>query len=381
MYYSKPREPSAAELDVLRIAGPLAAVVIQRHRDAQRLKESEERFGAIFEYSAIGMALVSLEGKWLRVNPAICRIVGYSAEELLQTDFQSITHPDDLAIDLEHVREMIEGVRPSYHLEKRYFHKAGHTIWVLLSVSLVRDGRGIPLYFISQTQDITERRRLEQSLTEIMSTEQRQLGRDLHDGLGQELTGLSLLARAFATKAERAGSPLADDARALALIATAAVATCRDIVQGVSPLTESNGGLAESLSRLVSEASNLGRRLVRFRCVGELPASLNWYTRHQLYRIAQEALNNAIAQSQADSIEVALLVEACCVRLKVASHRGEREPLQETAQTNLAMAAIRFRAAAINARISMSSQPGGGTALICEYPHDAEPSIEAPPLA
>jgi PAS domain S-box-containing protein len=380
MYYSKPREPSAAELDVLRIAGPLAAVVIQRHRDAQRLKESEERFGAVFENAAIGMALVSPEGKWLRVNPAICRIVGYSADELLQIDFQSITHPDDLMIDLAYVREMLEGARTCYHMEKRYLHKAGHTIWVLLSVSLVRDECGIPLYFISQTQDITERHRLEHSLTEIMSSEQRQLGRDLHDGLAQELTGLSLLASAFATKAERGGSALAEDARALSMIATTAVATCRDIVQGVSPLTESNGGLAESLSRLASRASALGTSAVRFRCAGELPTSLNWYTRSQLYCIAQEALNNALTHSQAASIDMSLQVEPRCVRIKVANP-CQSGPIHEAAQISFGMATMKFRAAAINARITVLPQPAGGTVLICDCPYDLQTSGRELPVA
>ncbi len=373
MYYREPRAPTCEDLEVLRIAGPLAAVVIQRHRDAQRLKESEERFGSVFEHAAIGMALVSPEGKWLRVNPAICRIVGYSADELLQIDFQAITHPDDLMMDLNYVGEMLEGTRTAYHVEKRYLHKAGHTVWVLLSVSLVRDDRGTPLYFISQTQDITERRRLEQAVTEFMSSEQRQLGHDLHDGLGQELTGLSLLASAFATRAERAGSPLAGDASALSHIATTAVATCRDIVHGVSPLTESNGGLEECLRRLAHRASAVGRCAVRCRCEGKLPPSLNWYKRDQLYRIAQEALNNALMHSLAGRIEISLQIDARCVRIQVAND-GAGGPLLEAAQNGFGMATMKFRAAAINARISTIPQIGGGSVLLCECPYDLQES-------
>jgi PAS domain S-box-containing protein len=371
MYYREPREPSAAELDVLRIAGPLAAVVIQRHRDALRLRESEERFGAVFENAAIGMALVSPDGRWLRVNPAICRLLGYSADELLQTDILSITHPEDLMMDLNYVREVLEGTRTYYDLEKRYVHKTGHAIWVLLSVSLVRDERGVPLYFISQTLDITERRRLEQSLAELMSFEQRQLGRDLHDGLGQELTGLSLLASAFATKAERAGSPLADDARALSRIATTAIETCRDIVRGASPLTESNGGLGECLRKLVARASAAGGCSIRFRAEGELPPSLNWYSRNQLYRIAQGALNNALTHAQAASIEVSLRVDPRCVLLQVADD-GHGWSMHEAVYSGVGVATMKFRAAAINARISINPRPGGGTVVICECPHDMQ---------
>lgn len=372
MYYTEPREPSLAELDVLRIAGPLAAVVIQRHRDALRLRESEERFGSVFEFAAIGMAIVSPQGRFLRVNQAMCRIVGYGADELLQSDFQSITHPDDLFIDLSFTQEMLQAKRSHYDLEKRYLHKDGHIIWISLSVSLVRDEHGAPLYFISQIQDISERRRLEQSLGELMSSEQQQLGRDLHDGLGQELTGLSLLASAFATSAERSGSPLAADARALVQIATTAVATCRDIVRGVSPLTESNGGLAEGLQRLVSRADALGSCRVKFRDVRDAPLNLNWYARNQLYRIAQEALNNALAHSLAHNIEVLLQIDSRTVRIQVADDgRGFSAAAKDS---GFGIATMRFRAAAVNARLSLDANPGGGTAVICDCPHADWPS-------
>ncbi len=128
------------------------------------LTASEERLRSTFDYASIGMALVGLDGRWLDVNPAICHIVGYSSEELLQKTFQDVTHPDDLELDLQNVQHLLAGKIDSYRMEKRYFHKQGHVIWALLSVSLVRDQAGVPLYFISQIQDITERKRLENEL-------------------------------------------------------------------------------------------------------------------------------------------------------------------------------------------------------------------------
>ncbi len=152
MYYREPHEPTATELAILRVAAPLAAVVIERQRDAQRLRESEERFRSAFDSSAFGKALVGLDGQWLRVNETLCRLLGYSSEELLRGKFQSLTHADDLRSDLSFMQEMLDGGRVYYEMEKRYFHKAGHTIWALLSVSLVRSEQGQPLYFISQLQ-------------------------------------------------------------------------------------------------------------------------------------------------------------------------------------------------------------------------------------
>jgi len=121
-------------------------------------------FQNAFEFAAIGMALVSTEGKWLRVNRAICEITGYSEAELLKRTFQEITHPDDLDLDLENVRKMLASEIDTYQMEKRYFHKNGSIVWVLLSVSLVRTESGEPLFFISQIQDITRQKTSEQQL-------------------------------------------------------------------------------------------------------------------------------------------------------------------------------------------------------------------------
>jgi PAS domain S-box-containing protein len=120
-----------------------------------------------FDQAAIGMAFVGLDGQWLRINPALRQIVGYSEEELLATNFQSITHPDDLAADLNYVQQMLRREIRSYQMEKRYFHKKGCVLWVLLSVTLVCDANNNPLFFFSQVQDITERRRAEEALREI----------------------------------------------------------------------------------------------------------------------------------------------------------------------------------------------------------------------
>jgi PAS domain S-box-containing protein len=147
--------------------------LVERLFDAQRqiarlqaledeLRRSEEQFRGAFDYAAIGMALVAPEGRFLKVNRCLCDIVGYSDQELLARTFQDITHPDDLDADLSYVRQMLAGELRHYHMEKRYFHKDGHVVIVLLSVSLVHDSRGDPLYFISQIQDITARKRAEE---------------------------------------------------------------------------------------------------------------------------------------------------------------------------------------------------------------------------
>jgi PAS domain S-box-containing protein len=126
--------------------------------------DPDSLFQSAFEFAAIGMALVSPEGKWLRVNRSVCEITGYSEAELLERTFQDITHPGDLELDLENVRKMLAGEIETYQMEKRYFHKNGSIVWILLSVSLVRTKSGEPLFFISQIQDITRQKASEEKL-------------------------------------------------------------------------------------------------------------------------------------------------------------------------------------------------------------------------
>ena len=130
--------------------------ITERKLAGEALRESEERFRSAFESAAIGIALMGLDGRWLEVNEPMCEFLGYPREELLRTDFQELTHPDDLHDDLENLHRLLAGEIRSYQMEKRYIHKKGHVICGLLSASLVRDAEGAPLYALAQVQDITQ---------------------------------------------------------------------------------------------------------------------------------------------------------------------------------------------------------------------------------
>ncbi|MBD9551858.1 diguanylate cyclase [Pantoea sp. PNT01] len=137
-------------------------------REKLHITDSETRFRHAMEYSAIGMALVAPQGKWLQVNRSLCDILGYPAEELKRLTFQQITHPDDLSLDLQHASRLLEGEIDTYTFEKRYFRKDGEIVWARLTVSLVRDGSQEPLYFIAQIIDISELKQSEQVNRRLM---------------------------------------------------------------------------------------------------------------------------------------------------------------------------------------------------------------------
>ncbi|WP_111309973.1 PAS domain S-box protein [Confluentibacter sediminis] len=134
--------------------------ITERKQREERLRISEEAFRGNFENAAIGMALLDEKGKWLKTNIKVSEIIGYSEEELLELTFQDITHPDDLNSDLALLTELIEGKRDHYQIEKRYFHKDGHVVDVLLAVSMVKNEQGKVVYFISQIIDISQSKKL-----------------------------------------------------------------------------------------------------------------------------------------------------------------------------------------------------------------------------
>jgi len=165
-YFHSPARPTQHHMQLIETATHIAAIAIGTQRKEEALRQSEKLFRSAMEYSAIGMALVAPDGKWLEVNRAVCQITGYSREELLAINFQIITHPEDLDTEISQMHRMLRGETVTNQMEKRYIHKDGHIVWILLTVALVRDNLEKPLYFIAQIQDITGRKQAEKTLQE-----------------------------------------------------------------------------------------------------------------------------------------------------------------------------------------------------------------------
>ncbi len=131
-----------------------------------KLKESEERFRTTYTDAAIGMALISMEHRYIDGNPAFCKMLGFSNEELAGKLTIDLTFPGDVDLSIEYHEKLRTGELDNYHIEKRYLHKHGHHIWTSLSVSLVRE-KGAAVYAIAQIQDITERKQFEEELKKL----------------------------------------------------------------------------------------------------------------------------------------------------------------------------------------------------------------------
>jgi diguanylate cyclase (GGDEF)-like protein/PAS domain S-box-containing protein len=161
------------------IAGLVRRLAMRETESAERmeaLREAEERFRRAFDDAPIGMALASLDGRYLRVNPALAALTGYEVDELIGMGFADITHQEDLKSDLAAMEGLLSGELETYETEKRYVHAQGHVLWVQVNVTVVHDGDGAPLHFVAQTQDVTERKRAQAELA--------------HQALHDPLTGL-----------------------------------------------------------------------------------------------------------------------------------------------------------------------------------------------
>lgn len=172
--------------------------ISERKRAEEALRGSEELLRAAFEHVAVGFSARDLQGRFLKVNEAYCRITGYSEQELLNTKCQTLVYPEDLSTSLERVRPLFEGKARSTVYEKRYVTKPGHIVWVQNSISALLDGDGRVSGFVSLTEDITERKRAQEGLQELsgrllqlQDDERRKIARDLHDATGQDLVALS----------------------------------------------------------------------------------------------------------------------------------------------------------------------------------------------
>jgi PAS domain S-box-containing protein len=306
--------------NVFRIIG-VNIDVTDRKRLEEAIKTSEETFSAAMEHASIGMAVSEPGGRWLKVNEAICEMLGYSELEILQTDCQSITHADDLDADREPVRQLLAAEIHTYQLEKRYVHKDGHTIWVLLNVSLVRHADGSPRYFVKQCQDITARRQIDRMKSEFIATVSHELRTPL-----TSIRGSLGLIRGGATgalpeKAARLIEVAYQNSNRLALIVDDLL-NMEQIDCGKMSLELSSQLLAALLEQAAEE--NLGFALshrVSLVITRPLPIVMARVDANRMLQVLANLLSNAAKFSPAGaSVEIGMIVVGANVRIAITDH-------------------------------------------------------------
>ncbi len=159
------------EVQVVKVTDQEALTIIRNISDRKQseaaLRESEMRFRSVFDTAAVGISLATVDGQHIAANQSLCQMLGYSEDELKLLTFQDITHPDDIELDLYHHQKLLRSEIDSFQIEKRYLHKNGHFIWVMLSVSIVRDFQSQPLYDIALIQNISDLKVAQQELSNL----------------------------------------------------------------------------------------------------------------------------------------------------------------------------------------------------------------------
>jgi PAS domain S-box-containing protein len=340
----------------------ITALLGERDSAAVKVLHAEQRYAQIFNGSPQPLWVHASDSlKFLLVNDAAVRQYGWSRQELLSNTIELLSPSGQRVVPA--VREAtITADIPLEPFETRHVTKDGHLLEVeVWTQSIDCGGQPGELVFAI---DVTERRAFGQALMDAIGGEQRRIAKEMHDGLGQELTGLALSVRALANRAQRERDVISVDLDQLALLATSCIQDAHRIVQGLSPLTNADGSLDGALE-LLAQRSSLSGTQVRFHSRHEVPPMIELKVRNHLYRIAQEAVQNSLKHSGAKHIEIELSSRPGNLRLSVIDD-GHGLASNVDMRSGLGMRTMRFRASAIGGRLSISQAASGGNSVVCE---------------
>ncbi len=322
----------------------------------------EARFRAIFDTVVDGILTIDEQGIIESANPAAERIFGWRAKDLIGHRVNRLMPPPwDRQHDGYIQRYLRTGKARVIGIGREVtgLRRDGTTFPMELAVSELRaDGRRL---FTGIIRDITERKRAEQAIASVSEEERRRFGRELHDGLGQQLTGLALLCKALELKLQGARHPAREDAAALADLAGRIMQDMRRQAHGLYPVELERHGLTAALEELAQNQSDLFKVDCTFRQQGQPPA-LETATALHLYRIAQEAVHNAVKHGAARHIAVRLERQGAMISL-VVQDDGKGWPKRKPRNPGMGLAIMRHRAAAVGATLEIEPGHPRGTTV------------------
>jgi len=343
----------------------------ERRRVEESLRQSEKRFRNYFEQGLIGMAATSVAKRWLEVNDRLCEILGHPREELLQTTWAELTHPEDLPADSEQFEQLLAGKIGHYTMDKRFVRGDGTIAYTTILIRPFFSDDGSIHHIVVLMQDITARKHAQEALEHERRTlrhmlqasdhERQLIAYDVHDGLAQHLAAaimqfqmhehLRQQSPSRATKAYDAGIGMVQQAHCEA----------RRLISGVRPPALDESGVTIAIAHLVHEHSRQKELEIEYQhdvAFDRLPPILE----NAIYRIAQEALANACQHSQSRQVKVSLVQEGDQVHLEVQDSGTGFDP-ESVAENRFGLAGIRERARLLGGKCWIDSEPGKGTSV------------------
>jgi PAS domain S-box-containing protein len=325
---------------------------VQQAAALQALQRSHERFRLLFERSLDAILISTDSGRFVEVNGAACRLLGLRRKELLERKWSDLP----LMAPYQSQERLPAGLD-----ELCLIKPGGKRCFIEFTSTALA-----PNLNLSILRDVTERRVLEDEIQEISEREQRRLGQDMHDGVGQSMAGIAFLAKVLQQKLQSKGLAEAEDAGKIASLTNDALAQTRRLCRGLCPAVLDSNDIQAALEQLAENLCALFSVACKLRCQPEIQISDNAVAVH-LFRIAQEAATNAIKHGGARNIFMSLESENSRLILKIKDDGSGFAPV-EAGRTGMGLRVMHYRARMIGATLSVRQRKQGGVIVTCSAP-------------
>ncbi len=357
-----------------RIAGVVMnATEITRRREADELRRTQAR---MLETLREAVAVIQSDGMIRLANPAFERLFAFEPKQAVGHSFASlIASPDSNPRErLERLMGDAIGMSSSSPLEFDCVARDGTAFTAACVASQIELNDGA--HWLIALTDVTERKRMEREILEIASREQLRIGSDLHDGLGQDLTGIALMLRSVSVTLRKEGSPARAEIDDIISLVNTAIESTRAMARGLSPVGADRGGLIAGLQMMA--ARGIDRYGVRTELTTRLrePLSIDDATASHLYRIAQEALTNAIRHGHVTQVTIDLCTGDGLLVLTITDN-GRGLPVANRSGDGMGLKLMRYRAQMMQGALTVSNHPEGGVVVQCTCPHRVRPEQDS----